>query len=98
MFFFNKNSRKLITITYIYSALNCLGMEVSLVTFLKCTPVLKDVVFPVDAERYILAETVLNVLTYENKDASEENKTTAEFFETYIKETATRRSGRKDCN
>lgn len=60
MFFFNKNSRKLITITYIYSALNCLGMEeVSLVTFLKRTPVLKDVVFPVDAERYILAETVL---------------------------------------
>ena len=97
--FFNKNSRKLITITYIYSALNCLSMEeVSLVTFLKRTPVLKDVVFPVDAERYILAETVLNVLTYENKDASEENKTTAEFFETYIKEIATRRSGRKDCN
>ena len=72
--------------------------EVSLVTFLKRTPVLKDVVFPVDAERYILAETVLNVLTYENKDASEENKTTAEFFETYIKEIAMRRSGRKDCN
>ena len=73
--FFNKNSRKLITITYIYSALNYLGMEeVFLVTFLKRTPALKDVVFPVDAERYILAETVLNILTYENKDASEENK------------------------
>lgn len=68
--------------------------EVSLISFLKRVPLLKQAVFPTDAERYVLAERVLDVLTYENKDASEENKTTAEYFVSYIKEIELRTVGK----
>ncbi|CAB4003282.1 Hypothetical predicted protein, partial [Paramuricea clavata] len=68
------------------------GMEeVSLISFLKRVPLFKNTVFPMDAERYVLAERVLDVLMYEDKDVCEENKTTAEFFVSYIKEVELRK-------
>ena len=68
--------------------------QISLISFLKRVPLFKQTVFPMDAERYVLAEKVLDILTYENKDACEENKTTAEFFVRYIKEVELRTVGK----
>jgi hypothetical protein len=57
-------------------------------------PLFKHTVFPIDAERYVLAERVLDVLTYEDKDACEETKTTAKFFVSYIKKVELRKVGK----
>jgi hypothetical protein len=68
--------------------------EVSLTSFFKRVPLLKNVVFPTDDERNILATTVLDVLVFENKEACEENKRTAEFLVSYIKEIELRATGK----
>ena len=68
--------------------------EVSLISFLKRVPSFQQTVFPVDAERCISAERLLDVLAYEEKDACEENKNTAGFFVSYINEVEHRTTGK----
>lgn len=71
--------------------------EVSLISFLKQVPLLKNIVFPMDKERHVLAATVLNVLQFEKKEECEKNKRTAEFLISYIKELELRHTGNASC-
>lgn len=72
----------------------CTGMEeVSLISFLKRVPLLINALFPADNERHILAATVLNVMSFEDKETCTENKRTADFFVSYIKEIELRARG-----
>jgi hypothetical protein len=66
---------------------------VSLSTFLKRVPLLKQIVFPTDEERNILAASVLDILTYEDKDGNEDNERTADYFVRYVKEIELRKDG-----
>lgn len=60
--------------------------EVSLTTFLRRSPSLIKVVFPREAEKVILAEEVKELLSFENRRDNEQNRRTAEFYESYIDE------------
>ena len=67
--------------------------EVSLVRFLTENHVLLPVVFPTDKERVIPAEALLDHMRFEDVDAPDSNRTTAMFFQRYIKELEDRKEG-----
>jgi hypothetical protein len=69
--------------------------EVSLVSYLKKNQYLAMVVFPSEADRYIVASEVLELVAFEDKEKSEGTKRTAEFFTQYVKELESRPDGKQ---
>lgn len=67
--------------------------EVSLITYLKKSPFLTQLVFPTEKERTISVEDLMKSIHYEAKDKSESNLVTANFFHSYIEEIDARNEG-----
>ena len=68
--------------------------EVSLCRFLIKCPILTTLVFPCENERTMLASEVLQSIKFEDKDESDANHKTADFFCAYIKEIEACREGK----
>lgn len=68
--------------------------EISLGRFLIKCPLLTTLVFPYENERTVLASEVLQSIEFEDKEDSDANRKTADFFCAYIKDIETRKEGK----
>ena len=80
--------------TFLSSPYTNVGMdEIGLTAYLiKCSALTK-LVFPLENERTIVAKDVIESISFQGKDESEENYLTSSFFLQYINEISERKEG-----